>query len=153
LIRDSKKLSEKKRKIAFDLIKENAIEISVSFIEPKVIDEVNIQKATFMGMDECISKLTIKPDHILVDGNSFDTNCDIPYTCVVKGDDTYLSIASASIVAKVLRDEYMNELHKETPHYNWDSNKGYGSKFHIDKIKEIGITENHRLSFLKNILN
>jgi len=152
LIKDSKKLSEKKRNLAYQLIKDNAIEISYSMVSAKEIDQINIQEATFLAMNKSIQNLKTKIDHILVDGNSFKSAQDIPYTCVVKGDNTYLSIAAASIVAKVTRDEYMKNLHEAYPKYEWNSNKGYGTKKHIDAIKEVGVTEEHRISFLKNIL-
>lgn len=121
-------------------------------VSAKEIDIINIQKATFLAMNMSISKLKITPQHLLVDGNTFDTDHDIPYTCVIKGDDTYLSIAAASIIAKVLRDEYMKELHNKYPEYKWCDNKGYGSKYHMDKIRQVGITEEHRITFLKNVL-
>jgi len=152
LIKDSKKLTDKKKKLAYDLIKENAIDISYSMVSAKEIDKINIQQATFLAMNNAIDKLKIKPEHLLVDGNLFESNSNIPYTCVIKGDNTYLSIAAASIVAKVLRDQYMIELHNLYPQYKWDSNKGYGSKYHMEKISEIGVTEEHRITFLKNVL-
>lgn len=152
LIKDSKKLTDKKKKLAYDLIKENAIDISYSMVSAKEIDKINIQQATFLAMNNTIDKLKIKPEHLLVDGNLFESNSNIPYTCVIKGDNTYLSIAAASIVAKVLRDQYMIELHNLYPQYKWDSNKGYGSKYHMEKISEIGVTEEHRITFLKNVL-
>lgn len=152
LIRDSKKLSEKKRLQAFELIKEVAISWGCYFIEPSVIDKINIQEATYLAMINSVNKLNVKPEHLLVDGNRFTDKLDIPYTCVVKGDDKYLSIAAASIVAKVTRDGYMKEIHNQYPNYAWDSNKGYGSKKHIETIRQYGITEQHRKSFLKNIV-
>jgi ribonuclease HII len=152
LIKDSKKLSDKKKKLAFELIKENAIDWSYSFIDPKIIDTFNIQKATFAAMHNSIYKLKNKPELLLVDGNIFESYEGIPHVCVVKGDNEYLSIAAASIVAKVVRDEYMSLLHEKYPQYGWKSNKGYGSKEHRERIKDIGITEHHRHSFLKNIL-
>jgi ribonuclease HII len=152
LIKDSKKLTDKKKKLAYDLIKENAIDISYSMVSAKEIDKINIQQATFLAMNNAIDKLKIKPEHLLVDGNLFESNSNIPYTCVIKGDNTYLSIAAASIVAKVLRDQYMIDLHNLYPQYKWDSNKGYGSKYHMEKISEIGVTEEHRITFLKNVL-
>ena len=121
-------------------------------VSAKEIDKINIQQATFLAMNNAIDKLKIKPEHLLVDGNLFESNSNIPYTCVIKGDNTYLSIAAASIVAKVLRDQYMIELHNLYPQYKWDSNKGYGSKYHMEKISEIGVTEEHRITFLKNVL-
>ena len=107
------------------------------------------------AMRDCLDVINSETpiDHILVDGNYFDPYNNVEHTCVIKGDDTYLSIAAASILAKVSRDEYMEELHKTYPEYGWDTNKGYGSQKHIQSIKDIGITEHHRLSFLKNIHN
>lgn len=152
IIRDSKKLTEKRRKLAFEEIKEKAIDWSYSFVPAESIDKINIQNATFAAMHKSIDKLKVKPEHLLVDGNVFDNYEGIPHTCVTKGDDKYLSIASASIVAKVVRDEYMVEVSKKFPNYKWDSNKGYGSKEHREMIQENGITYYHRQSFLKNIL-
>jgi len=151
LIRDSKKLSEKKRIEAFKLIKEVAIAYSISFVTPEEIDKINILQATMLAMHNCLNDLK-EFNHILVDGNYFNKYKDIPHTCVVKGDDTYYSIAAASILAKVSRDEYMKKLHDQFPMYKWDGNKGYGSADHIQMIKEIGYTKHHRVSFLKNIL-
>jgi len=152
LIRDSKKLSEKKRIEAFNIIKNEALFWSYSYTEPLTIDEINIQKATHITMVNAINKLEKKPNHLLIDGNIFEGYLDVPHTCVVKGDDKYLPIAAASIVAKVMRDEYMVEISKEYPKYNWKSNKGYGSKQHIENILSEGVTKYHRMSFLKNIL-
>jgi len=152
LIKDSKKLSKKNRYKAFEIIKENAISWSVSFVDAEDIDKYNILRATFGAMNNAISKLNIEPEHILVDGNIFDSFSDIPYTCVVKGDNEYLSIAAASIIAKIHRDEYMENIHEKFPLYNWKKNKGYGSKEHINIIKEDGITYYHRKTFLNKIL-
>lgn len=151
MIKDSKKLTEKKRKEAFGIIKEIAIDYSISFVTPQEIDKYNILKATMLAMHNCLNDLKTF-NHILVDGNYFDKYKDIPHTCIIKGDDTYYSIAAASILAKVTRDEYMKKLHEEFPSYKWDSNKGYGSKDHIKAIKDLCHNEHHRLSFLKNIL-
>ena len=151
LIKDSKKLSEKNRHKALKEIEDNAISWSVEMVLAEDIDRFNIQNAVYGAMNKAIDNLKVKPDHILVDGNVFESFDDIPYTCVVKGDNEYLSIAAASIVAKVYRDEYMKKLHETHPSYQWDKNKGYGSKHHIETIKEEGITQYHRKSFLKNI--
>ena len=151
LIKDSKKLSEKKIKEAYKIIVENALNYSVSLVLPETIDKINILQATMLSMNNCLDTLE-GFNHILVDGNYFNKYKGIPHTCVIKGDDTYYSIAAASILAKVSRDEYLKELHNEFPVYNWDSNKGYGTKYHTDMIKEVGHTKHHRLSFLKNIL-
>ncbi len=152
IIKDSKKLTEKKRRLAFDEIMENAIDWSVSFVEPSHIDRINIQKATFKAMHDSIGRLKVKPELLLVDGNIFDGYENIPHNCIIKGDDKYLSIAAASVVAKVIRDEYMEEISKKYPNYKWDSNKGYGSVKHRETIKKEGITEHHRKTFLNNIL-
>lgn len=152
LIKDSKKLTEKGRIKALKEIEENAISFSVEMVSPEDIDKYNIQNAVYGAMNKAIDNLKTKPEHILVDGNVFESFDEIPYTCVVKGDNEYLSIAAASIVAKVYRDEYMKMLHEKYPIYQWDKNKGYGSKHHIKMIQEEGITQYHRKSFLKNIL-
>lgn len=151
IVKDSKKLSEKKRKEAYDIIIKNALNYSVSLVLPEVIDKVNILQATMLSMHNCLDVLE-GFNHILVDGNYFNKYKDIPHTCVIKGDNTYYSIAAASIIAKVSRDDYMKQLHNEFPKYKWENNKGYGSEEHINMIKEIGITEHHRKSFLKNII-
>jgi len=153
IIKDSKKLSEKARLKAYEEIYKNAIDISIHSVSPQDIDKHNIQNAVYASMNGAIDGLETKPEHVLVDGNIFDSYSDIPYTCVVKGDNKYLPIASASIVAKVIRDEYMKKLHEDYPMYHWDKNKGYGSKHHIEIIKEQGITHHHRKTFLKKILN
>lgn len=152
LIKDSKKLTEKGRNRALIEIEENAIAWSVEKVDVEDIDKFNIQNATFGAMNKAIDSLSVKPDHILVDGNIFNSFDDTPYTCVVKGDNEYLSIAAASIIAKVYRDEYMCILHEKFPSYDWDKNKGYGSKKHIEVIKEEGMTSHHRKTFLKKIL-
>lgn len=152
LIKDSKKLSEKNRIKLSSLIMDVAIDWSIGFVDAKQIDEINIQEATYLSMHKSIDGLNIKPNYILVDGNCFKQYKGIPHECFVKGDNTYLSIAAVSILAKVARDEYMKEQHIKYPNYSWDSNKGYGVKKHIDSIKVYGITEQHRKSFLKNII-
>jgi len=156
IVKDSKKLSEKKRKEAYKLIVDNAISYTVSFIHPQDVDSLNILQATMKGMHECLDSMIKfngkEFDHILVDGNYFKQYKEIPHTCIIKGDNTYYSIAAASILAKVSRDEYMIELHNEFPEYGWGSNKGYGTKYHIDMIRTYGETQYHRKSFLKNIL-
>lgn len=152
IVKDSKKLSEKKRKEAFELIKQEAIAWSISFISPDDIDDLNILQATMKGMHQCLTELEGSYNHILVDGNYFNPYKDIPHDCIIKGDNTYYSIAAASILAKVSRDEHMKKLHLSHPQYDWCGNKGYGSSSHIQKIKDIGYTEHHRKSFLKNII-
>lgn len=147
LIKDSKKLTPNMRNILSDYIKDNAIDYSISFISNKRIDEVNILNATFEGMHECLDKLTIDYDHILIDGDKFKPYKYKPHTCIVRGDDTYTSIAAASILAKVARDEHMKEIAFEYPGYGWYTNMGYGTKEHIEAIKRLGITPYHRRTF------
>jgi ribonuclease HII len=153
LIKDSKKLSEKNRHKALTEIEENAIAYSVSMVSEGDIDKNNIQNAVYAAMNKSISELSVEPEHVLIDGNIFESFSDIPYTCIIKGDDKYLSIAAASIVAKVYRDEYMKKLHEKFPSYQWDKNKGYGSVHHINTIREEGITHYHRKTFLNKILS
>jgi ribonuclease HII len=156
IVKDSKQLKEHERKEAFEIIKDNAIAYGIGWVSAKRIDEINILNATFEAMHIAINrmeqKITKQVNHLLIDGNRFKSYQGIPHTCVVKGDATYYSIAAASILAKVVRDEYMKKLSSEFPGYGWETNMGYGSKKHRDAIKEIGINEQHRISFLGNIL-
>ena len=156
MMRDSKKLSERKRLMAFDYIKEYALDWVIHYKDEKYIDKHNIFAANYNAMHEAVNKLLIKPDHILVDGNYFKPcmyNDDdyINHTTVVKGDDKYTPIAAASILAKVGRDKYIKELCDKHPrlnkYYNIESNKGYGSKQHMSGIKLHGISPWHRKSF------
>lgn len=149
IIKDSKKLSPTMRLFLNDYIKDNAIDYSISFINHERIDEVNILNATMEGMHQCLDNIVVDYDHILVDGNIFKPYKYKPHTCIIKGDDTYTSIAAASIIAKVARDEHMKELAFEYPGYGWKTNMGYGTKQHMDAIKRIGLTPYHRKSFCK----
>ena len=156
LMRDSKKLNERKRLIAFDYIKENAIDWVIHYKDEKYIDKHNIFAANYNTMYEAVNKLLVKPDHILVDGNYFkpcmyNDGDYINHTTVVKGDDKYTSIAAASILAKVGRDKYIQELCDKYPlldeYYGIRSNKGYGAKKHMEGIKTYGISPWHSKSF------
>ena len=157
LIKDSKKLSERKRLIAFDYVKENAIDFSIDFNDEKCIDNMNILQATYNSMHKALDKLTVVPEHLLIDGNYFipytnlKTYEHIPHVCVKSGDNTYASIAAASILAKVSRDKYIINLCDNNPeldeYYSIRSNKGYGAKKHMNGIKEHGISKWHRKSF------
>ena len=156
LMRDSKKLSEKKRLYAFDYIKENAIDWVVEYKDEKYIDKHNIFASNYTAMHEAVRKLLVKPDHLLVDGNYFKPcmyrdDDYISYTTVVKGDNKYTPIAAASILAKVSRDKYIEEMCEKYPlldeYYEIKSNKGYGSKRHMEGIKKYGISPWHRKSF------
>jgi len=142
---DSKKLSEKKREEYFNIIKEKAIAIGIAIVDEKVIDEVNIYEATKIAMKTAIKDTKIKLDHVLIDAMPLDI--DVDTTSIIKGDAKSISIAAASVVAKVTRDHMMYELDKKYPMYDLASNKGYGTKKHIEAIKEYGITKYHRLSF------
>jgi|TARA_B110000263_G_C15298500_1_gene506741 ribonuclease HII len=147
LIRDSKKLTEKKRVILEKIIKEKALAYSISICSPKEIDQINILNASIKAMHLSISKLKIKPTHILVDGNRFHKYKGIPHKCVIKGDDKFMNIAAASILAKTFRDNFMKMISKEFPVYRWDKNKGYPTKEHRDLIKKNGPCVHHRKSF------
>lgn len=148
-IKDSKKLSPKKREEMFDLIVENATHYSIKEVSSKIIDQINILQARMLAFDLSIKDLGIEPEHILIDGNRFIKDYHIKYTCVVKGDSTYTSIAAASILAKVFRDRLMQSLQSE--YKNWDiyKNKGYLTKEHINYIKQFGISDLHRKTFCK----
>lgn len=156
IVKDSKQLKEHERKLAFEIIKENAISYGIGWVPAKRIDDINILNATFEAMHIAINKMeqkiNFKLDHLIIDGNRFKSYQGIPHTCVIKGDATYYSIAAASILAKVVRDEYMKKLAIDFPGYGWETNMGYGSKKHRDSIQTIGINEHHRISFLGNIL-
>jgi ribonuclease HII len=156
-IRDSKKCSPKIRKILREYIETNSIAFSVQLIDEKIIDTINILKATMKGMHLCVDDIIqqISIDTILVDGNQFDPYLDenfepIDHICIPKGDDKYLNIAAASILAKEYHDEYIEKLVNENPelnNYKLLNNKGYGTKDHINAIKEYGHTNWHRKSF------
>lgn len=147
LLNDSKQLTEKIREYLRPVIQEQALCYHVTNIEPEVIDEINILNASIRAMQNCIVKLNPVPDYIIVDGNRFKPVNDIPYSCIIKGDSQYLSIAAASVLAKTYRDEHMNKLHEEYPMYNWKNNKGYPTLEHREAIKKYGITKYHRKSF------
>ncbi|MBE6037251.1 MAG: ribonuclease HII [Clostridiales bacterium] len=148
---DSKKLSEKKREELFDQIKEKAVCWSIGIKDPDVIDEINILEATKAAMTEAIEGLEIQPDHILIDALTLK-NVDIPQTGIIKGDANSVSIAAASILAKVTRDRMMVEYDSVYPGYGFASNKGYGTAAHYDGLRRNGITPIHRMSFLGSFL-
>jgi len=147
LLNDSKQLSEKQRNELRPIIEIEAIAYGVAFISEDKIDEINILQASILGMHQSIEKLTVKPEHIIVDGNKFKPYKDIPHKTIVKGDAKYLSIAAASILAKTYRDEFMEKIDAEFPQYYWKKNKGYPTKQHRDAIREFGSTKFHRKSF------
>lgn len=151
-IKDSKQLSEKKREELYDEIMKNAIDVSIASCSEKIIDEINILEATKKAMKQSINNLRIKPHHVLIDAVKLDL--DIPSTSIIKGDAKSQSIAAASIIAKVYRDNLMKEIDKEFPMYDFIHNKGYGTKKHIEALKKYGPTPYHRKTFapVSNIL-
>lgn len=150
-VNDSKKLSEKKRKILFEKIKESALGYCVASANEKEIDEINILQATYFAMKRAVQGLGLKPDVVLVDGNRLP-DFEIDSKAIVKGDSLSHSIAAASILAKVSRDEYMYSEAKKYPEYFFEKHKGYGTKLHIEMIKKYGPCPIHRKTFLKKIL-
>ena len=151
LIRDSKKINDQKRNHLYDEIIKNCVTYSIISIEAKKIDEINILNATYQAMNLAIDKLKIKPDKIIIDGNRFKAKKKIDFECIVGGDDKYISIAAASILAKVKRDEIMCKLSAQFPMYDWEKNKGYGTEKHKEMIYKYGRCEYHRMTF--NIKN
>lgn len=147
LLNDSKKLSDKQRRLLRPIIEENAIAYCVGFVSNEEIDKINILQASFLAMNRAVEGLKQKPELLLIDGNRFNNNTDIAFQCIVKGDSLYQSIAAASILAKTYRDDYMLNLHKEFPNYHWDKNMGYPTKQHRQAIIENGISPFHRKSF------
>jgi len=148
-IRDSKKLTEKKREALEGIIKENALSYAVCTADVPMIEEINILNATFFAMQSAVEALTLQPQRVLIDGNR-PPKLKVPHECLVGGDDKSLSIAAASILAKVARDRFLKEvLAKEYPQYQFEKHKGYGTKLHFEKIAEFGPCPQHRLSFLK----
>lgn len=151
-LNDSKKLSEKKREELFPIIKEKAIGYSIAFASVEEIEEHNILNATYLAMNRAIEGLKTPADFALIDGNRVPTGIKVPCQTVVKGDSKSMSVAAASILAKVTRDRLMLEIDKEYPQYNFKKHKGYGTKEHTDLILKYGISPVHRPSFLKKLL-
>ena len=147
-VNDSKKLSEKKREALFDKIKEEALCYSIASVDEKAIDEINILNATFLAMKKAVEGLEIKPDFAMIDGNK-TPDLSIDCEAVVKGDANSVSIAAASILAKVSRDRYMLEMAEQYPEYQFEKHKGYGTKLHYQMLDEYGPSEIHRQTFLK----
>ncbi len=149
-LNDSKQLSAKRREELRKVIEEKALSWAVAAIDNEQIDRINILKASIEAMHKAIKQLKVKPDFLIIDGNTFYPFEDIPHKCVVKGDATYLSVAAASILAKTHRDEYMMKAHQKYPHYHWDKNKGYPTKKHRNTITEKGLSPLHRKTFKVN---
>lgn len=150
-LNDSKKLSEKKRESLFDVIKEKAVAWSVAFASVEEIEEFNILNATFIAMNRAIDGLSTKADFALIDGNRVPKDIKIPCETVIKGDSKSMSIAAASVLAKVTRDLLMLELDEKYPLYEFKKHKGYGTALHMDLIRKYGPSECHRPSFLKKL--
>ena len=150
-VNDSKKLSPKKRELIFEKMIDKNVNYSIGSSSVEEIDRLNILKATHLAMKRAVENLNIVPDLILVDGK-FIPDFGIETKAIIKGDSVSYSIASASIIAKVLRDRLMVKMHEKFPDYSFDRNKGYGTKAHIEALKRVGPCEIHRKSFLKNII-
>ena len=148
---DSKKLSEKKREKLFPLISEAAVDMSIVSVGPEVIDEINILQATYRAMKRAVESLPLTADYALIDGNRMPP-LDIPGTTIVKGDALSMSIAAASILAKVSRDRVMVQFSREYPQYGFEQHKGYGTAAHVQALREYGPCPLHRQSFLQKIL-
>ncbi|MCH5190918.1 MAG: ribonuclease HII [Oscillospiraceae bacterium] len=151
-LNDSKKLSEKKREQLFDIICEKAVAFSVGTASEQEIDEINILNATFLAMKRAVDGLAVKPDYALIDGNRYPHIGGVTEETIVKGDGKSMSVAAASILAKVSRDRFMLDLAKEYPQYLFEQHKGYGTKLHYEMIEKFGISPVHRKSFLKKII-
>lgn len=149
MLTDSKKLTPKRREYLYDYIKAVAIDYQVESVDVSTIDNINIYHARFLAMHRAIKNLRVKPEALIIDGDKWKPYPyeKLPYTCCIKGDARYLSIASASILAKVERDRYMLKMHDKFPQYGWKSNKGYGTSGHYAALKEHGPCEHHRTSF------
>ncbi len=150
-LNDSKKLTEKKREALFDEIKEKALAYGIASADEKEIDEINILNATFLAMKRAIALLSVRPDLALIDGNQ-KPHTDIEEVTVIKGDAKSMSIAAASVLAKVSRDRFMLEIAEKYPQYEFARHKGYGTKLHYEKIAQYGVCDIHRRTFLKKIL-
>ncbi|MBI4779612.1 ribonuclease HII [Candidatus Falkowbacteria bacterium] len=148
-VNDSKKLTEKTREYLFELIKKNFIEVGIGICDHKTIDRINILQATFLAMKKAISSVKNKPSLIIIDGSAKLPNYSTPQQAYVRGDERLFTIAAASIIAKVTRDRIMQEMDKLYPDYGFGRHKGYGTKFHLEKLEQHGPCAIHRLSFNK----
>jgi ribonuclease HII len=146
-INDSKKLSKSNRENLFEEIKDAALAWSIAEASVEEIDQINILHASFLAMNRAVKSLKLVPHHLLIDGNRFKTDLSIPFDCIVKGDGKFASIAAASILAKVYRDNLMSDFAKKYPGYGWEKNVGYPTKLHREGIIKLGLTPLHRKSF------
>jgi ribonuclease HII len=147
-LNDSKKLSDKKRRELYPIIKEKALACGIAFADHWEIDEINILQATYLAMERALAQLSVKPDMALIDGNRAK-DFGLPVTTVVHGDALSANIAAASILAKVTRDDYMEQMAKEYPQYGFEVHKAYGTKAHYAALREFGPSPIHRMTFLK----
>ena len=147
-LNDSKKLSDKKRRELYPIIKEQAIAYGIAFADHREIDEINILQATFLAMERAINQLSVKPELALIDGNRAK-DFGVPVETVVHGDSLSASIAAASVLAKVTRDDYMLKMAEEYPGYDFEIHKGYGTKAHYEALTRLGPCPIHRMTFLK----
>ena len=146
-LNDSKKLTAKTRRELREEIMSDAVAWAVGVVTPEEIDRINILNASFLAMHRALDALSMRPEAVIVDGNCFKPYRDLPYATIVKGDGKYQAIAAASILAKTFRDDYMDRLAEEYPHYGWHSNKGYPTREHREGIRLHGITPYHRKSY------
>jgi ribonuclease HII len=146
-LNDSKQLSEQERKELRPIIEKQALAFAVAFVNHKVIDKINILRASIQAMHKAVGQLEITPEFLIIDGNRFYPYKNIPHETIIKGDGKFASIAAASILAKTYRDDYMEKLAKKYPNYKWETNKGYPTKAHRAAIQEFGVTPFHRMTF------
>jgi ribonuclease HII len=147
LLNDSKQLNEKQRDLLRPIIEKESIAFAVASVDNDTIDKINILQASFSAMHNAIKQLKATPEFLLIDGNRFKSYHQIPHQCIIKGDGKYASIAAASILAKTYRDEFMQKIHVDFPHYSWNRNKGYGTAAHRNAIEQYGLCTYHRKSF------
>lgn len=150
-LKDSKQMSAKSRDIVFDIIKDRAVAFGIGIVDEKKIDEINILEATKLAMKEAIDSLEPKPDCLLIDAVKLE-QCELPQVPIIKGDSLSVSIAAASVLAKVTRDRMLDEADRLYPEYGFQKHKGYGTKEHIDAIRKFGLSPMHRVSFTKNFV-
>lgn len=151
LLNDSKQLTEEQRNLLRPIIEEKALAYAVAMVDHEEIDRINILKASIKAMHLAIDQLAIRPELLLIDGNRFIPYLGIPHQTIIGGDGLYASIAAASILAKTYRDDFMKQLHKEHPQYEWEKNKGYGTLQHRRLIKAHGLSTYHRKTFKVNL--
>ena len=147
LLNDSKQMTDKARRELRLVIEREALAWAVAMVTHAEIDKINILNASILAMHRALEQLKLQPEYILIDGHRFKAYQNIPHECVIKGDGKFVSIAAASVLAKTYRDDFMIDLHKQFPNYDWKQNKGYPTKKHREAIAKFGITPFHRLSF------